>query len=89
MDVQNYLELSEKLKRPSFGRPENDLLASEENQEKLKKQAENKEALYSSQLTEQEKQIAKLEKQKGASKDLIFNLRKEIRENQLEAAPPP
>lgn len=77
-DAQNYLFLEQKLKEL-----EANLKLCEQNLTDLKKQAENKEALYSLHIKDQENKISQLEKQKKASKDFIFNLRKEIRENQL------
>jgi CRISPR/Cas system-associated endoribonuclease Cas2 len=78
LDIQNYLDLEQKLSET-----EANLITANKNLTDLKKEAENKENLYSLQLTEQEKQITKLEQKIKTSKELIFNLRKEIRENQL------
>lgn len=77
-DAQNYLNLEEKLKET-----ESNLKASEKNLTDLKKQAENTLNLHKEQLFTRESQIDKLEKKITASKELIFNLRKEIRTNSL------
>jgi len=78
LDAQNYLDLEEKLKVL-----EANLEVANENLAKLKSEVELKEKLKETELKEQEAQIAKLEKKIVASKELIFNLRKEIRTNQL------
>ena len=78
LDAQNYLDLEEKLKVL-----EANLTMANENLAKLKSEVELKEKLKETELKEQETQIAKLEKKISTSKELIFNLRKEIRTNQL------
>lgn len=78
LDVQNYLELEEKLKVL-----ESNLATAKENLTKLKTEAESKERLQEIEVKEQERTIANLIKKIATSKELIFNLRKEIRTNGL------
>lgn len=78
IDASNYQALEAKLKEI-----EANLKATEQNLTKLKKEAELKEKVKEKQLKDKETEIAKLEKKITASKEMIFNLRKEIRENQL------
>ena len=78
VDVQNYLELEEKIKFL-----ESNLITANENLTKLKAETVSKEKDSVQALETKEQTIANLVKKITASKELVFNLRKEIRENQF------
>jgi len=78
LDAQNYLDLEEKLKVL-----EANLKATEQNLTKAKSEVELKEKVKETEVKDKDQAITHLEKKVVASKELIFNLRKEIRTNQL------
>jgi chromosome segregation ATPase len=80
-EAQKYLDLEEKVKET-----ERNLTIANEKLTELKTEAElkekDKERSHQKQLSEKEIQINKLEKKITADEEMIFNLSKEIRENQ-------
>jgi predicted RNase H-like nuclease (RuvC/YqgF family) len=78
LDAQNYLDLEEKLKVL-----EANLTIANENLAKLKSEVELKEEIKETELKDYEETIDKLENKIATSKELIFNLQKEIRELNL------
>jgi hypothetical protein len=77
-DAQNYLDLEAKVKQL-----QTNLNTSEENITNLKTEVENKEKEQVKAIKDKQSQIAKLTKQKESSKELIFNLQKELRDYEL------
>lgn len=77
-EAQEYLDLEQKLKQT-----EENLKLSEELISKLKTESDLKEKDQVKALESQEAQITKLEKKIKASKELIFNIKKEVITNQL------
>jgi chromosome segregation ATPase len=78
LDARNYLELEQNLQAK-----ETELATSEQILTDLKKQAESKEKDQAKALKVKENALTRLEQRIKVSKELIFNLRKEIRANQL------
>lgn len=78
LEAQNYLDLEEKLTQTL-----KDLATSEQNLTELKNHAESQEKDQVKELEAKESSIIKLAKKIASSKELIFNLRKEIRTNSL------
>jgi len=75
--TENYLNLEEKVKVL-----EANLEATEQNLAKLKSEVKNTENLNEIEVKELELKLTQAKEQKEASKELIFDLQKEIRENQ-------
>ena len=76
--TENYLQLEEKVKVL-----EANLEATEQNLAKLKSEVKNTENLNEIEVKELELKLTQVKKQKEASKELIFDLQKEIRTNSL------
>lgn len=77
-EAKEYLELEKKLDQTKAS-----LAESENNLTYLLNQTKSKDQAHQAQLLEKESEISHLEQKIKASKELVFNLKKEIRENSL------